>query len=167
MQRDLILIRHAKSSWKEHGVNDHDRALNKRGKHDAPLMAEILRTKKIIPDFLISSTAVRARTTAELFAKVYDLKKSQIQLSDDLYLADEMELLNEVKKISSNFSSVFLFAHNPGITDFANALCKADIVNIPTCGFCHAGIDSEDWSSIQFGDATLVEFDYPKKHYLV
>lgn len=165
MKRDLILIRHAKSSWKEQGVNDHERTLNKRGKHDAPLMAEILRHKMIFPDLLLSSTAVRARTTAELFAKVYDIKKSQIQLSDDLYLADEMELLNEVKKISSNFRSVFLFAHNPGITDFANALCKADIVNIPTCGYCHARFDTDDWNSVEFGDGIFVEYDYPKKHY--
>ncbi len=165
MQRELILVRHAKSSWKEHGISDHDRTLNKRGKHDAPLMAGILRGKDISPDLLISSTAERAKMTAEIFAEVYGIKKSQIQLFEDLYLADENGLLENVHRISNNVDTVFLFSHNPGITDFANALCNTDIINIPTCGIYHARFNAESWKDVEIGNGKFVEFDYPKNHY--
>ena len=165
MQRDLVLIRHAKSSWKEHGISDHDRTLNKRGKHDAPLMAGILKQKNIIPDLLISSTAVRAKMTAELFAEVYDIKRIQIHLTEDLYLADENEILNTVKHFSQNVKTAFLFSHNPGITEFANLLCNSKIENIPTCGVCHVLINADGWREVEFGKGILAEFDYPKNHY--
>ena len=67
--KSILILRHAKSSWKHPDVNDHDRPLNKRGKRDAPYMGELLRDKHLVPDFIISSTAKRARSTAKAVAK--------------------------------------------------------------------------------------------------
>ena len=72
--KTLSIIRHAKSSWKDLGVPDHERPLNKRGRHDAPLMGKLLRDQNITPDLIISSTAIRAETTAKLVAKACKYK---------------------------------------------------------------------------------------------
>ena len=164
MSKDILLIRHAKSSWKEPGLSDHDRPLNKRGKHDAPLMAEVLKNAGIKPDLLISSAAVRARKTAEAFAEVFEIEKKNILLSEDIYLGDVSDIMNRLRSVKDEFNTVFLFAHNPGITDFANTLCNTDILNIPTCGVYHARIPSSNWKDIKPGIGKLVSFDFPKNH---
>lgn len=164
MSKDILLIRHAKSSWNEPGLSDHDRPLNKRGKHDAPLMAKVVKNAGIKPDTLISSTAVRARKTAEAFAEVFEIEKKNILLSEDIYLGDVSDILNRLRSVKDEFNTVFLFAHNPGITDFANALCDTDILNIPTCGVYHARLSSTNWKDIEPGTGKLVSFDFPKNH---
>ena len=165
MSKDILLIRHAKSSWKEPGLSDHDRPLNKRGKHDAPMMAKVVKNAGIKPDTLISSTAVRARKTAEDFAEVFEIEKKNILLSEDIYLGDVSDIMNRLRSVKDEFNTVFLFAHNPGITDFANTLCNTDILNIPTCGVFHAQIPSSNWKEIEPGTGKLVSFDFPKNHY--
>jgi len=67
--KSLLILRHAKSSWKHPELTDHDRPLNKRGKRDAPRMGKILRSEHLIPEAIISSTAARAHVTAEAVAK--------------------------------------------------------------------------------------------------
>lgn len=165
MEKDILLIRHAKSSWKEPGLSDHDRPLNKRGKHDAPLMAKVVKNAGVKPDLLISSTAIRASKTAEYFAEVFEIEKKKIFLSEDLYLGDVSDIMNRLRSVKDEINSVFLFAHNPGITDFANAFCNTDILNIPTCGVFHARIHISNWKEIEPGTGKLVSFDFPKNHY--
>jgi len=63
--KTLLILRHAKSSWSHPGLSDHDRPLNKRGKRDAPRMGQLLREEGLLPDLIISSSAKRAKTTAE------------------------------------------------------------------------------------------------------
>ena len=82
--KSILILRHAKSSWKHPDVNDHDRPLNKRGKRDAPYMGELLRDKHLVPDFIISSTAKRARSTAKAVAKAAGYK---LTLNQSLYAA--------------------------------------------------------------------------------
>jgi phosphohistidine phosphatase len=163
--KDLFLIRHAKSSWKEAGLSDHERPLNKRGNHDAPLMAKIIQDSGVSPDLLVSSTAVRAKKTAEAFAEVFGIKRNEILLSEDLYMADENDIIKRLQSVKDEIETVFLFAHNPGITDFANALCSTDIPNIPTCGVFHSRIPSLSWKDTEFGKGKFITFDFPKKHY--
>ena len=67
--KSVLVLRHAKSSWKHPELPDHDRPLNKRGKHDAPLMGRLLKREDLVPDVIISSTAMRAGATAEAVAK--------------------------------------------------------------------------------------------------
>ena len=93
MSKTLYLIRHAKSSWDDPSLKDHDRPLNKRGKKDAPFMANILKEKNIIPDLIISSTAERAIEFAKVLAEVLDYKKGNIVSERDMYLAGESEML--------------------------------------------------------------------------
>src|SRR6187549_3048441 len=132
--KHLILVRHAKSSWKDSQLDDHDRPLAKRGEHDAPFMAKIFREKKMEPDLIVSSTAVRALTTAKEFAKKLDYKKEKILRLSEIYLAELDDLMEYVKGIDDDFKTVMLFGHNPSFTWFANYLTNGSIENIPTCG---------------------------------
>src|SRR5438067_1115936 len=134
--KKLILVRHAKSSWKDTKMDDRDRTLNKRGERDAPHMATVVKKRKINADLMAASTAVRAIATAKEFAKKLDYPKDKILREDALYLAETDDLLKYVKNISEDKETVFLFGHNPGITALANYLTGGDIDNIPTCGIC-------------------------------
>jgi len=84
--KSVLILRHAKSSWKHPDVNDHDRPLNKRGKRDAPHMGEILQNEHLVPDLIISSSAKRARSTAKAVAKAAEYK-GDITFNQSLYAA--------------------------------------------------------------------------------
>ncbi|MBL8007839.1 MAG: histidine phosphatase family protein [Ignavibacteria bacterium] len=162
--KKLFLIRHAKSSWKHPELSDHDRPLNKRGKHDAELMSETLKARGIKPDIIVTSSAVRALEFAKVISDILNCKKPVI--SEKLYLASESGLLGIVKETDEKYNTVFLIGHNPGITYFANLLSGSSIENIPTSGIAEIGFSHCLWKEIQSGSGELLSFDYPKKHYL-
>ena len=91
----LLIMRHAKSSWKDTDLTDHERPLKKRGKDDAHRMGKLLRSKKIVPDIILCSTAMRARETAKLLAESMKFK-DKIKYSDSLYMAEPADILAEI-----------------------------------------------------------------------
>ncbi len=165
MSKQLYLIRHAKSSWKDSSIGDHDRPLNKRGRHDAPLMAQIIKDSGVSPDMLISSTALRALSTAKAFAEVFGFRGKDIQREDSLYMGWQKDFIKCIEKIDDINDCVFIFSHNPGITDFANSLCHTNILNIPTCGIFHSEIETDSWKKAGISKARFISLDYPKNHY--
>lgn len=116
--KHLVLVRHAKSSWKDSEMEDHERPLNKRGERDAPHMAKVFLDKKMDPDLIASSTAVRALTTAKEFAKRLDYKKGKILKVPELYLSETDGLLSYLRNLDDDYQTVMIFGHNPGITCF-------------------------------------------------
>jgi phosphohistidine phosphatase len=160
--KSLLLIRHAKSDWNDASLNDFDRPLNERGKKNAPEMAQRLRSKKIKIDAFISSPAKRAKKTAALFANEFDIKKDDIIFKDELYGAGERVFFELIKKIDDKFKSVAIFSHNPGLTDFANALTLTKIDNIPTCSIFAVKIDIDSWAEFEKAEKTFWFFDCPK-----
>jgi len=154
--KELILIRHAKASWADPNVEDFERTINEKGRLNAPEMGRRMKSKALAPDALVSSPALRARTTAE-----FDI--AQIVYDKGIYEADLKDLLHIVKNLDSQLSTVMMFGHNPTITDFTNYLTGEYIESIPTCGTVNIRFDCTDWSSIGKGSGSLVEFDYPKK----
>ena len=131
--KTLIIIRHAKSSWANIGEKDFDRPLNERGKKDAPEMAEKLLVSNIKIDAFVSSPAKRARKTCKAFMEVYDVEKNDIILLDELYNAPATTFYNVTTQLNNNFNSVAFFAHNQGISEFANSLCEnVDVDDMPT-----------------------------------
>ena len=137
--KTLILVRHAKSSWDETGLSDSERPLNERGKKDAPEMAGRLRKRGVKVDHFISSPAERAFRTARYFAKEFDAKKDDIQVEKALYGALASQFEQVVAAFKDKYRTVFLFSHNPGITDYANTLTTVQTDNIPTCGVFEIG----------------------------
>src|ERR1700709_74898 len=120
--KNIILIRHAKSSWDSPLFKDFDRPLNERGIHDAPIMAKRLLEHKVSVDAILSSTALRAKTTANHFAKTLSLSEKKIFLFDELYNAPAHTFYKVISQLDDSLDTVAIFAHNPGITDMANSL---------------------------------------------
>lgn len=163
MNKTLYLIRHAKSSWDNTSLSDHDRPLNKRGKRDAPFMAKVLRKKGIKPDLIISSTAIRALDFAKIIAEELDYSRKKIIATKDLYMADERKMLEILRSADDSLNTVFIIGHNPYITEFANSLCNHNLDNIPTSGIFCMEFHVKKWNEINPGTGKFVSFDYPKK----
>ena len=135
--KELLLVRHAKSSWDDPYLDDHDRPLNDRGLRNAPEMGKRLQGWSIRPDVWISSTALRAMTTAEILAKQVGFPPDQIQRSKDLYHASAPDLQEFIAELDDQIDSAMLFGHNPGMTSLVANLYGLTIDNIPTCGVVH------------------------------
>ena len=162
--KTLTLVRHAKSSWKDRGLSDRERPLNKRGEHDAPLMGQYVAEAGVRPSQIISSPAVRAWTTARIFAGKLGYPVEFLQREDGLYLASLDNLLDVVATQDAGFNNLMLFAHNPGLTDLANYLVPGLTNNLPTSGAVSVNLDSDDWMLYDRPKTELVFYDYPKKH---
>jgi phosphohistidine phosphatase len=160
MAKQLLLVRHGKSDWGNLDLKDFDRPLNKRGKENAPKMAERLINRGFKIDLMVSSPAKRAKSTAKYFAKAYNI--DHIQFEESIYEANTLALLKVVNGLDDDAKNVVIFGHNPGFTDFANQLCDADIYNIPTAGMVLISFPFDSWQMVSKGTGELVFFDYPK-----
>ena len=129
--KKLYLVRHAKSSWKDFPLDDFDRPLNKRGKRDAPFMAQKLKEMGEKPDIIISSPAKRARKTAKHFAQTLDVP---LVLDERLYEAHTSEFETVLKESFQTHENVMIVSHNPGLTMFNDEISNKPIFNIPTTG---------------------------------
>ncbi len=162
--KKLFLIRHAKSSWKNPELEDFDRPLNKRGKNDAPLMAELLKEENMFPDLILTSPAKRAFQTAVIFADILNYSLEKIMLHKRLYEPDVDDFENVLKNITDNINTLFVISHNPGITAFNNYISDKRIDNIPTTGICQIELNIKSWKKISLDCGKILSFDYPKKY---
>lgn len=166
--KKLIIVRHAKSSWDNPLLNDFDRPLNKRGEKDAPRMARKAKELKLLPDLIISSPANRALTTCKEFCKALDYPLERIDINKNLYHANEDEILNILQSVKDHPKDkeevVFIFGHNPGLTEFANSLFNEDIENIPTSGIVGGILNVSLWKELSWGCGEMEFFEYPKKN---
>ncbi len=160
--KTLIVVRHAKSSWSDSDKDDHDRPLNSRGKKDAPEMAKRLRMRGIKVDLFVSSTALRARTTAQYFADEYGVSKKDIVPEGKLYLAPAEAYYEVLSALSDKHDIVAVFGHNPGITAFANTLSQVHVDDMPTCAVYAIAADTDKWASFEKAEKDFLYFDYPK-----
>ncbi len=160
--KELIIVRHAKSSWRDSGLEDRERPLNKRGERDAPEMGARLARRKDRPDLIVSSPAVRALATARIIARKLDYARKDIVLIERLYGAGLDELLDVIRKADESVATLLLFGHNPGLTQLANHLGPREIPNLPTCGVLHLRFDADIWAVVGFARGEEVLFDFPK-----
>jgi phosphohistidine phosphatase len=159
----LTLVRHAKSDWSLPGQNDWDRPLNKRGQRDAPEMARRLRSRRLKPDLILASPAVRALTTATVMARELKVSAAHVVQDERLYLAAPVDLLTVIRELGGTSKHLMVFGHNPGMTDCANRLSAGDhLDNLPTCGVFTALFDVAAWSELDWNSGQEAEFDYPK-----
>jgi phosphohistidine phosphatase len=162
--KTIYLMRHAKSSWKDHTLADVDRPLNKRGKHDTPLMGKLMHQKGFFPQEIISSPAERALSTANLFCNEIEFPHKKLKINHNLYAASSSEMLTVIKSLSENIESVLLIGHNPGLTDLVNYLSESQVENVPTCGIVELFSKKKSWQEIEFGSCRMGFFEYPKKY---
>lgn len=161
----LTLVRHAKSDWSLPGQDDWDRPLNKRGQRDAPEMARRLRSRRLKPELMLTSPAVRALTTASVMARELKVPADRVMQDERLYLASPADLLAVIRERGGATRHVMVFGHNPGLTECANRLSDGEqIDNLPTCGVFTALYRLEDWSELDWGRGQDTDFDYPKNN---
>jgi len=160
--KHIFFIRHAKSSWDSMFQQDFDRPLNNRGIKDSPVMADYLRSKGIVPDLIISSSANRAKSTAILFCDVWQIDPVDIVLYDELYHASPTILNKVIRSLDDNYNAVFLFAHNPGLTEWINRYSDAEIDNLPTCGIANIEFGGSTWSEFAGSPLKCSGIWYPK-----
>jgi phosphohistidine phosphatase len=161
--KTLMLVRHAKSSWKERGLPDHERPLNRRGRRDAPMMGERLAHRGVEPDLIISSSATRAVATAEAMAEEFEYAWDEIVVEGRLYEAYAGEILQVIEEQDDWVDHLVVIGHNPGMTALANRLSAYGIENVPTCGVVELRYEIERWTEVGDTEPAEVHFDYPKK----
>ena len=113
----LFLLRHAKSSWDDPGLADHDRPLAPRGRRASALIAEHLRRTRIRPALVLCSSAKRTRETLEGLQQA--LSPVEVQFEDELYGASSEELLQRLRAVPDEVESVMLIGHQPAIQELA------------------------------------------------
>lgn len=159
----ITLIRHAKSSWDYSQLTDFERPLNERGRRDAPAMAQRLKRAGLKPDLLLSSPALRAISTARLFAETFDIEPEQIAVQSKLYDARPSTILGVLQSLDERFGEVWLFAHNPGISETAQRLAECPFDDLPTCGCARIELDIKLWSELGDDCGKLSLYTYPKE----
>ena len=159
----LYLLRHAKSSWAEPGLGDQQRPLNKRGSGDAPMMGTRFAERGEHFDHLVSSPALRARSTAELFAGACGSAGNEIELNADLYFLGSGSIEEVILAQDDQVNHLMLVFHNPDITGFVNSIdYEFHVDNIPTCGLIKLSCDVDQWSNWSRDSARVDYFDFPK-----
>jgi len=159
--KTLIILRHAKSSWKEAGQSDYDRPLNKRGQRTAPAMGKLLAENNMLPELIVSSSANRAKETVELLIAGSHFE-GQVIFDDDLYLAPAAAYVETAAAIGDEYSSVMMVGHNPGLEQLVSDLSGSDRT-MPTAAMAHFELPVQRWA--EFDTATtgkLVELYLPR-----
>ena len=157
--KNLILVRHAKSSW-EAPLQDVDRPLLHRGIVDAHLVSSTI-SNYIPKTFLLWSSIVkRAADTALIFAQNISFPIENIIYKEDLYTFDEFQLEKVIKSCNNLYETVILFGHNEAITNFVNKFGDCILPNVPTSGFVSIQFDDDQWSNIKNG--RILKTIFPK-----
>ncbi|MCL7488760.1 MAG: histidine phosphatase family protein [Desulfobulbaceae bacterium] len=161
--KQLLLCRHAKSSWKYMDLADIDRPLNKRGRKNAPEMGKRLKQRQVKPDRIVSSPARRAFETALAIAGELGIPGKKILVAEEVYGAYPAKLLKLIRNFDNRHDRVMMVGHNPEITILANLLGGLAIDNVPTGGIVALDFPVSSWEKVTEEKGVLVFFDYPKK----
>lgn len=160
--KELLILRHAKSSWSEVGKNDFDRTLKPRGLSDARNVGkkygEVIRKL----DVVFSSPANRAIQTAITVCKSADVQLDAIKIVELFYQADYTEILNFVCQIPNGIRSTMIVGHNPTFTYFANLFLMEPIDNLPTAGLVQFTFNVDSWKDINKQNVVFTSLDFPK-----
>ena len=160
--KTLLVLRHAKSSWDDAALDDHERPLNKRGRRDAPRMGELVREHGLIPDVVISSDAVRARLTAEAVVEAARYAGA-ILLDRRLYLAGPADILSLLRTVDEKAETVMIVGHNPGLEELVAQL-TGDWQNLPTAALAQIVLPIDRWRDLNLSSrGTLVGHWGPKE----
>lgn len=165
MSRELVIVRHAKSDWADGGLSDHDRPLNDRGRRDAPRMAAALAGQGLAPGAILSSTALRAFTTARVFAAGLGFPEEKIVTDRRWYLAEPAVWMETIRSLNESLGTVLIFGHNPGLEELANLLPAppAGVGALTTCAVVRLRLPGNaTWAEAGPGRFEFVEHLHPK-----
>jgi phosphohistidine phosphatase len=147
--RSLLLLRHAKSSWKDPALDDHERPLNRRGKRDVPRVGRLIAEQGLRPDLVLCSSARRARDTAFALLRACDYDR-ETRVLRTLYLAGPEQLADHLRRLQAEPLRVMMIGHNPGLEELVEAL-SGEVVKLPTAGLACLELDVDRWSEVALG----------------
>jgi phosphohistidine phosphatase len=167
----LSLFRHAKSSWDDAALADHDRPLGPRGRRDAPRMGAYMAAHRLVPDIVLCSTALRTRQTVELTVPELPKPRPEVQIVDSLYLASAAGLMKHVRAIEPQVSHAMIVGHNPGLHGLATRLAGAGdsealaalAAKFPTGALAVLDFDVAGWAQVTIRSGRLRDFMVPKR----
>ena len=161
--KTLLVLRHAKSSWNEGGLTDHQRPLNERGERDAPRMGNLVRRQRLTPHLIISSDAVRAETTAKVVATTSGYA-GEIVRDHLLYLAAPDDIVVVLRATPAPEAEiVMVVGHNPGLEALVGQLTRQRH-DLPTAALAHINLPIDRWRDLEVSTrGTLVGFWVPKE----
>lgn len=166
--KQLLLLRHAKSSWREPGLSDHDRPLNGRGRRSAPLIGRHLVKQGLQPDLVVCSTALRTRETWNLVAETLGQAPPPCEFHGDLYEAEPGKILRTIRRVPATVQRLLVIGHNPGMELLARSLAdarseRASLTRLqakyPTAGLALFDLGATGWAALE--KARLVAFVIP------
>ena len=160
--KTLLIMRHAKSSWKDSSLSDHDRPLSGRGEADAPQMGAALTERDLVPDRIVSSTAERAQRTARLVAENCPFD-GEITLDRNLYHAGLDEFLETLQALPADMDCVMLVGHNPGVAELVDFLTDSPEM-MTTANIAVVQLPVNRWAEVDIEtEGVLVEVLRPKE----
>lgn len=158
--KTVLLMRHAKSSWKHPELSDRDRPLNKRGEKDAPRMGKLLKHKDVIPQRIYTSTAIRACKTAEAVAEKVGYEKEIIYL-DTLYMAEPSAIVDSIKETPDDIKRVLVVGHNPGMEGLVQILSRK-VESLSTAAIAVIKLPIKSWKELDMNtEGKLQKFWQP------
>ena len=158
--KTLLLMRHGKSSWKDESLDDYDRPLNKRGKKDAPRMGELLKEQNLLPDYIVASSARRARKTAECVAFGSGFR-GETRITSELYMAGTPKFLEIIAQTPEFCQTLLLIAHNPGLEELLEQL-TSQYRALPTAAVANLRLETPSWKEVTANSALLVDLWQPR-----
>ncbi len=162
--KTLYIVRHAKSSWDDLRVSDHNRDLLPVGKKRSKKIARWLNEHKIFPDRIISSTAVRAYKTARLLAQGMGFPEEKIEKEASFYNANPENIFSVLYGLSDTVNKIMVVGHNPGFTDLVNLFLdwEHQIDNLPTSGVAAFRFETDKWEELDLAEHHIEFLITPK-----
>ena len=145
--KTLLVLRHAKSSWNDSSLDDHERPLNERGRRDAPRMGELVQEYGLLPDLVVSSDAVRAQLTAEAVVESAGYT-GEILLDERLYLASPAEIILVLRTMREDAGTIMIVGHNPGLEELVEQL-TGERQDLPTATLVQIGLPIDLWRDLK------------------
>ncbi len=160
--KTLLLMRHAKSSWKDHDLEDHMRPINKRGKKDAPTMGLLLREKELIPQEILSSTAERAKLTVEAVAETSGFT-GPVQYLESFYLGEPENYLDVLRFLPDEIERIMIVGHNPGLEGLLQIL-TGKMEPLSTSAIAYIVLPIKNWNELNSStEGDLIELWRPRE----
>ena len=159
--RHLMILRHAKSSWADETMRDHERPLNQRGRHAAGAMGRFMAGADLLPDFIISSDSARTRETVALWSDGAEWD-GEVDFREELYHASAGALLEAARSAPETSARIMLVAHNPGIEELVSR-AAGTLTEMPTGTLASFDLDCPSWNQVDLDAMKLAVHQRPRE----
>ena len=161
LNKKILFSRHAKSSWINLGLSDHDRPLTQRGIDNAHLMGSRLLKNNILPDFFVSSSAKRALDTCKIIKNEVNID-GEVLIFNEIYTNGLDGIISSIQLIDNQYNFIAIFGHNPVMHQIYNNISDTHLVKFPTSALFVCSFNSKKWESFDFSRVKIDIYDYPK-----